>query len=184
MSEVSKYREDLPAVSISRLRALDIVTAETTQFRVWLGHVEQNVSVHLRKFRGGGSWSWFGCPTCGKWVRTLRLHLDDIVCPGCCKRRGIRPRADPMSVRQRAEHRIPKLRAMLETTTSLRLKPVLRGTMERRSHYEAALRKAEFRLAQSGITGSRAKAERVEDPCDEADFKPPRRPWPRLKSNR
>ena len=44
MSEVSKYREDLPAVSISRLRALDIMTAETTQFLVRLGHAEQNVT--------------------------------------------------------------------------------------------------------------------------------------------
>ena len=35
-----------------------------------------------------------------------------------------------MSVRQRAEHRIPKLRAMLESETSLRLKPVLWGKMD------------------------------------------------------
>jgi hypothetical protein len=96
---VTQYRDDLPAVSISRLRALDIITAEMTTFRVKLGHVEQDVSVHLRKFPSGGSWSWFGCPTCGKWVRTLRLHLDDIVCPSCCKRRGIRSRCETMSVR-------------------------------------------------------------------------------------
>jgi hypothetical protein len=98
----------------------------------------------LRRFSSGGSWSWFGCPTCGKWVRTLRLHLDDIVCPGCCKRRGIRPRGDTLSVRQRAEHRIPKLRAMLESEASLRLKPHLWGQMERRSRHEAALRRCEF----------------------------------------
>jgi hypothetical protein len=148
VSEVFKYRDDLPSVSISRLRALDIITAETTTFRVQLGHVEKNVSVHLRKFPSGGSWSWFGCPTCGKWVRTLRLHLDDIVCPSCCKRRGIRPRTWPMSVRQRAEHRIPKLRAMLETPVSLRLKPMLWGKMERRSRYEAALARCEYIVSQ------------------------------------
>ena len=49
-----------------------------------------------------------------------------------------------MSVRQRAEHRIPKLRAMLERTDSARLKPVLWGKMERRSRLEAALKRAEF----------------------------------------
>jgi hypothetical protein len=49
-----------------------------------------------------------------------------------------------MSVRQRAEHRIPKLRAMLERTGSARLKPVLWGKMERRSRLEAALRRAEL----------------------------------------
>lgn len=141
---VTQYRDDLPAVSISRLRALDIITAETSTFRVKLGHVEQNVSVHLRRFPSGGSWSWFGCPTCGKWARTLRLHLDDIVCPRCCKRRGIRHRCEPMSVRQRAEHRIPKLRAMLQREQSLRLKPHLFGTMERRKRLEAALRRNEL----------------------------------------
>jgi hypothetical protein len=141
---VTQYRDDLPAVSISRLRALEIITAETTTFRVQLGHVEQNVSVHLRRFPSGGSWSWFGCPTCGKWARTLRLHLDDIVCPGCCKRRGIRHRREPMSVRQRAEHRIPKLRAMLQSEQSLRLKKHLYGKMEKRVRHEAGLRKAEL----------------------------------------
>ena len=141
---VTQYRDDLPAVSISRLRALDIITAETRVFRIQLGHVEQNVRVYLRRFPSGGSWSWFGCPTCGKWARTLRLHLDDIVCPGCCKRRSIRHRCEPMSVRQRAEHRIPKLKAMLQSEQSLRLKKHLYGTMEKRVRHEAALRKAEL----------------------------------------
>ena len=180
MSEVSKYRDDLPTVSISRLRALDIITPETTTFRVHLGHVEQNVSVHLRKFPSGGSWSWFGCPMCGKWARTLRLHLDDIVCPGCCKRRGIRRRADTMSVRQRAERRIPQLRAMLESETPLRLKPsTLWGKLERRSRLETALKRCEFRMAQAR---SPRKTKTIVDPCEEPDFKPPKRPWPRLKS--
>ena len=150
---VPKYRDDLPAVSISRLRATGVITAETTIFLVQLGPVEQTVSVHLRRFPSGGSWSWFGCPTCGKWARTLRLHFDDIVCPGCCKRRGIRPRGDTLSVRQRAERRIVKLRAMLESKESLRLKQVLWGTMERRKRHEAALRRAEFIVGQREAPG-------------------------------
>jgi hypothetical protein len=166
-----RYRDELPVLSICRLRALDIITPETTMFRVQLGHVEQNVSVHLRRFPSGGSWSWFGCPTCGKWARTLRLHLDDIVCPGCCKRRGVRQRADTMSVRKRAEMRIPKLRAMLESKESLRLKPVLRGTMERRSRLEARLRECEFRAVHGRASG---KTLVVDDPCNESDFQPPK----------
>jgi hypothetical protein len=154
---VRTYREDLPTLSISRLRALDIITADTKTFLAQLGHVEQNVSVHLRAFPSGGSWSWFGCPTCGRWVRTLRLHLDDIVCAGCCTRRGIRPRASTMSVRQRAEHRIPKLRAMLERTESARLKPVLWGKMERRSRYEAALRRAELIVRHGDFVGPKPR---------------------------
>ena len=119
-------------------------------FRLQLGHVEQNVSVYLRKFRSGGSWSWFGCPTCGKWARTLRLHLDDIVCPGCCTRRGIRPRASTLTRRQRAERRIPQLRAMLETETPLRLKShhLRYSKLERRKRHEAALARCEFILSQ------------------------------------
>ena len=180
MIVVSKYRDDLPAVRASRLRALDAITPETTAFLVRLGHVERVVGVSLLKFPNGGTWSLFVCPTCGQRAQALRLHLDDIVCPGCCRRRGVRPRADTMSVRQRAERRIPKLRAMLESETSLRLKPsTLWGTMERRSRLEAALRECEFRVAQRGCP---RKTKTIVDPCDEPDFVAPKRPWPRSKS--
>jgi hypothetical protein len=136
-----------------------MITVDTKEFVVQLGHVEKKVSVHLRRFPSGGSWSWFGCPTCGKWARTLRLHLDDIVCPSCCKRRGIRHRCETMSIRQRAEHRIPKLREKLESAVSLRLKPVLWGKMERRSRLRAALARAEFIVAQRRLAESREFAE-------------------------
>jgi predicted RNA-binding Zn-ribbon protein involved in translation (DUF1610 family) len=171
VSEVSKYRDDLPLVRASRLRAQDLITDETAAFLVQLGHVEQSVGIYLRKFPNGGSWSLFVCPTCGRRAQTLRLHLDDIVCPSCCKRRGIRPRADTMSVRQRAERRIPKLKAMLERAGSARLKPVLWGRMERRARYEAALRECEFRVAQRGRL---RKVKTIPDPCDEPDFRPPK----------
>ena len=142
---VPKYRDDLPAVSISRLRATGVITAETTMFCVQLGHVEQNVSIHLRRFPSGGSWSWFECPTCGKWARTLRLHFDDIVCPGCCRRRGVRCRCETMSVSQTARRASdPEVARHAREQGILRLKPVLWGTMERRKRHEAALRRAEF----------------------------------------
>jgi hypothetical protein len=146
------FVDDLPAISISRLRAMDIITAETTSFSVKLGHVEREVRIHLWKFRRGGSFSYFGCPTCGKWARTLRLHGDDIVCLSCCRRRRIRHRCEPMGLKQRAELRIPKLRAMLERTESARLKPVLWGKMERRSRYEATLKRAEFIVGRYDFT--------------------------------
>ena len=149
MPLVSKYRDDLPAVRASRLRASDTISDETATFLVQLGHVERVVSVSLLKFPNGGAWSLFICPTCGQRAQTLRLHLDDIVCPGCCRRRGVRPRADTMSVRQRAEHRIPKLHAMLESEKPLRLKPsTLWGKLERRKRLEAALARCEFIISQ------------------------------------
>ena len=157
------------------------MTIETATFLVQLGHVERVVSVSLLKFPNGGSWSLFVCPTCGKRAQTLRLHLDDIVCSGCCRRRGIRPRADTMGVRKRAKHQHTEIsRAMLESAQSLRLKPsILRGTMERRSRLEARLRECEYRAAQ---VRSPRKTKTIVDPCEEPDFKLPRRPWPRLKS--
>jgi DNA-directed RNA polymerase subunit RPC12/RpoP len=179
VSAASKYREDLPVVRASRLRAQDLITDETAAFLVQLGHVEQSVGIYLRKFPNGGSWSLFVCPTCGRRAQTLRLHLDDIVCPSCCKRRGVRPRADTMSVRQRAQRRILQLKAMLQSETPLRLKPsTLWGTMEKRSRLEARLRECEFRVAH-GRASSKTTA--VEDPCNAPDFVAPKRPWPRSK---
>jgi hypothetical protein len=177
------YLDDLRIIAIPRLRALGLVTAEMTEFVVRIGDVEQNVGLTVRKFPNGGSWSQFICPACGWKVRMLRLLDGAVLCTRCCIRRGASPRVWSMSVKQRAERRIPRLRAMLESPTSLRLKPsTLWGRMERRSRMEAALREAEFRVAQSGIVRARARADRVEDPCDEADFQPPRRPWPGLKN--
>jgi hypothetical protein len=167
-------------VSISRLRPMGVITSETTDFLVQLVHVEKKVSVRLRRFPSGGSWSWFGCPTCGKWVRTLRLLGDEIVCRDCGERRRVRHRACTMSPRQRAERRITQIKAMLESKESLRLKPVLWGKMERRSRLEAALRRCEFIVARG--RGYSRKAAAIVDPCEEPDFKPPRRPWPGLKS--
>ena len=138
------FQDDLPAIYISRLRATGVITPETTDFVVRLGDVEQTVGVRARRFPCGGGWSSFVCPSCGVQVRVLRLLNGTVVCCRCCIRRGIRPRAHTMSVRRRAEHRIPKLRAMLESKESLRLKPVLWGTMERRKRHEAALARAEF----------------------------------------
>jgi hypothetical protein len=62
--------------------------------------------------------------------------------------------------------RVPKLKGILESKQSLRLKPVLRGTMERRSRLEAALRECEFRVAQRG--SPRRKVEAIPDLCDES----------------
>jgi hypothetical protein len=126
------------------LRATGVITAEMTEFVVRLGDVEQTVAVKARRFPSGGGWSSFVCPSCGRSVRVLRLLNGYVVCCRCCIRRGVRPRAHTLSVRQRAEHRIPKLRAMLESETSLRLKPHLWGKMERRKRHEAELARCEF----------------------------------------
>jgi hypothetical protein len=54
-----------------------------------------------------------------------------------------------MSPKQRAAHRIPKLKAMLESETPLRLKPHLWGTMERRKRHQATLARCEHIVAKA-----------------------------------
>jgi hypothetical protein len=159
---VRRFSDDLPAVKISRLRALDLITAETTEFVVRLGGVERPVAVKLRKFPNQGSWSLFVCPACGRCAQVLRLLDDAVVCRRCCVRRGVRWRCEPMGLRQRAEHRIPRLKALLQSERSLRLKPHLWGTMERRVRLEAALRKAQLLVGYADFV----KPKPGEDPCE------------------
>ena len=180
VSRDRRFVDDLPVVSAARLRSLDLIGVETTEFVVHVGNVEQLVEVKLRKFPNGGSWSLFVCPTCGLSAKVLRALNGGLVCWRCCFRCGVRYRSEPAGRLARAERRISKLRAGLESTESLRLKPHLWGTMERRSRLEAALRKAEFIVAQRGAP--RKKVEAIIDPCDEPDFVAPKRPWPRWKS--
>jgi hypothetical protein len=136
-----RFIDDLPAVHISRLRALGVVTADMQQFTVALGDVTAVVGVSLLQFPNGGSWSFFVCPTCGKSVRTLRSLNGVIVCKRCCVARGVRYRCEPTGARQRAAMRAPKLFERLNSEASLRLKPHLWGTMERRSRYEETLQR-------------------------------------------
>lgn len=120
------------------------------------------VGLYLQKFPNGGSWSFFLCPCCGRKARTLRLLGGSLVCRRCCIARGVRCRSEPTSVKKRAEMRIPKLKAMLKSETSLRLKPVLWGTMERRKRLEAALQRAEYVVKRSEFK------QRVKEECDVA----------------
>jgi hypothetical protein len=79
----------------------------------------------------------------------LRLLNGDVVCCRCCTRRGVRCRSESMSYIQRAEHRIAKLRALLGSTESLRLKRSLWGTMEKRRRHKATLARCELIVARA-----------------------------------
>jgi hypothetical protein len=61
----------------------------------------------------------------------------------------VRWRSSPLSPRRRAEISITKLRAMLESKTSLRLKPHLWGKLERRKRHEATLARCEHIVAKA-----------------------------------
>ena len=139
---------------------------------VCLGAVEASVGLAHTRFPNGGGWSYFICPECGRMAQRLRLFAGRFYCSRCLVRHGVRGRLEPMSVRQRAAVRAPELRALLESDKPLRLKPHLWGTMERRKRFEAALRQAEFRVAQLRVPCKKILA--VIDPGEESDFVAPR----------
>jgi hypothetical protein len=107
------------------------------------------VGLTLQRFPNGGSWSLFIAPCCGRRARALRLYGERLLCRLCLRARGVRWRCEPMGLRRRAEMRIPKLRAMLESKTSLRLNANLWGTMEKRKRHEAALARCEHIVARA-----------------------------------
>jgi hypothetical protein len=141
-------REDLPCVKISRLRATGAVTEAMTEITVWFGDVTAIVGLWHLHFPNGGGWSYFLCPACGQRAQRLRLLVDQVLCRRCLLRRGVGGRLWSLSVRRRAALRALELIERLGSVESERLKPVLRGTMERRKRHEAALARCEFILSQ------------------------------------
>ena len=108
----------------------------------------------------GAGWEFLCCAVLrAKGANFMRLLNDCLMCWRCLRGHGVWLRATTMGVKQRALHRVPKLRAMLETPVSLRLKPHLWGTMERRKRLEAALARCEFIVSQ----GRRYRDVRVEE---------------------
>lgn len=142
-------QDDLPSITVSRLRATGAVTAEMTRTTIWIADVEVEVGLALVKFANGNSWSFFLCPQCGRKARVLKLFEGSVLCWRCCHHRGARYLVRLIGSRQRAELRIPRLRAMLETPVSLRLKPRLWGKLERRKRLEAALARCEYAVSKS-----------------------------------
>ena len=143
-----------------------------TRTTIGINDVEVEVGLDLVKFANGNSWSFFLCPQCGRKARTLKLLEGCVLCWRCCHRRGARYRVWTKGLRGRAEHRIPKLRAMLESKTPLRLKPHLWGTMERRSRLEAALKRCEFvvKYGSGGVRRSVVSPRLAGETPDPADF--------------
>jgi hypothetical protein len=152
------FRDELPSVSISRLRALGVITVEMSLVVIDTPDGQVKVGLSLLKFPNGGSWSLFRCPACDHKGRTLWLLEGRLVCRRCCLARNVRHRCETMSRAQRAERRIPKLRAKLEGP-SLRLKPHLWGTMEHRKRLTAVLRRCEFIVARHERRGLMPKDE-------------------------
>ena len=97
-----------------------------TRTTIGIADVEVEAGLQLVRFANGGSWSFCLCPQLAA-ERELKLFEGSVLCWRCCHRRGVRYRCLRSSLRGRAELRVPKLKAMLESKQSLRLKPVLWG---------------------------------------------------------
>ena len=145
-------KEDLPAVSVSRLRALDVIRPDMTSVAVKVADLERTVGLQHIHFPNGGGWSFFVCPQCGHRARTLRLTGDGrLACRRCD---GLRYRCE-RSNRSDRSVTIAKLKALLYGPRQ-RIKPHFNLTVDRRRRLEASLRRALIRERQARL--ERAKS--------------------------
>jgi hypothetical protein len=154
--------DDLPAVSVSRLRALGDVTAETKTTIVRFGDVEFVVALSLRRFPNGGSWSFFLCP-CGRRARILRLFEGGLACSQCLEARGLRSRVELIRTEKRAAYHAPRILAKLNSATSMRLHPRPGRMLERRANMEARLRRSLIVAKQYAIDEHAEMLDKLKD---------------------
>jgi hypothetical protein len=139
--------DDLPYVSVSRLRAAGLIRPDDTTATVAFPAPDAPTFVvalqHVR-FPNNGGWSFFVCP-CGRRARTIRLHNGSLACKHCLEAGGLRYRVEDLSRPERAAHVASRLKPRLLSPSPARLKPHLRWSkLERRVRLTAALRRAEL----------------------------------------
>jgi hypothetical protein len=144
--------DDLPSVSVSRLRASGAISpADATATLAADGSFFVAGLFHLR-FPNGGGWSFFVCP-CGRRTRTLRLCQGALLCRRCLEARGLRWRVRSLSPSGRAAYVAERLEARLSSSSPARLHPRPGRTLDRRARFEAALMRARFVVAQGQLRG-------------------------------
>jgi hypothetical protein len=84
---MSPTQDDLPALSMSRLRALGTVTEKMDRVSVTIAGVTREVGLSHMRFPNGGGWSFFRCPSCGRRARVLKL-FEKIACWRCTRLEG------------------------------------------------------------------------------------------------
>ena len=115
MSGHRLFQDDLPSVSISRLRASGIVTSDTKSVEIVFGEgadgLRREVKVVHRRFPNGGEWSFFLCPVCDRPARVLKLH-DKPICRRCCLRHGVGYRVSSGTPVERDVARVARLQKL------------------------------------------------------------------------
>jgi hypothetical protein len=155
--------DDLPSVSVSRMRALGEITAETKITSVAFGEVIFNVALSLVRFPNGGSWSFFLCP-CGRRARIIRLFEGGLACRQCLGARGLRPRVQLIRTEKRAAYHAQRILARLNSTMPARLHPRPGRMLDRQANLEFALRRSlivarEHELERHDLRARRLKGE-------------------------
>jgi hypothetical protein len=148
--EVSQ--DDLPVVGISRLRAAGLVTADMAEVAVSAGGVEATVKLWAMKFRNGGGWSYFLCPTCGRLAQKLKARDGRLRCRRCVglPYRCRLPRADKAPL-------INRLIAQLDNPEPARLHPRPGRMLDRRLQLESSLhRNLHYMRAQRLVKAAKA----------------------------
>jgi hypothetical protein len=134
--------DELPGVSVSRMRASGAIGPDTKTTTVGFGEIRFVVELLLHRFKNGGSWSLFRCPRCGRRARILRLHEGGPGCCRCCKARGYHARVELLDYRKRAPYLAPKRIERLNSDIPARLHPRPGRMLDRRANMELALKRS------------------------------------------
>ena len=142
--------DELPGVSVSRLRALGDITEEMKVATVKLGEYEFTVGLSLFRWPNGGSWSFFMCP-CGRRARIIRLFEGGLACCRCLKARGLHARVELVRTERRAAWLTPKRLERLKSDAPARLHPRPGRMLDRRANIEFALRRSRIVARKHGV---------------------------------
>ena len=130
------YRDDLPTVKVSSLRASGALDERSASTILTFGELKRQVRITLRKFPSGGSWSLFVCPTCSRRAQTLRLHEARLVCQRCD---GLRWKAQALHARPDINGQVESLQARLKVARKrMRLTLALRKAIIKRRRHQLA----------------------------------------------
>ena len=147
------FQDDLPSVSIPRLRASGVVTSDTKWVEVVFGEgndgLRRQVRVVHRRFPNGGEWSFFLCPVCDRPARVLKLH-EKPMCRRCCLREGVDYRVSSGSAVERDVARVARLQKLRELLDGgpARLHPRPGRRLDRRWSLTVSLRRGMIRERQ------------------------------------
>jgi hypothetical protein len=146
-------QDDLPSISISRLRATGQVSGDARFAVVTCGGLRRVIGVAHRRFPNNGSWTFFLCPRCTRRARILKLHDGAVKCARCV---GLPYRCQLMSDRERAARRVEQLEALLSGSAA-RVRPRPGRVLDRRSRLEVSLRRAKVVVRAHALRGAPAE---------------------------